>query len=938
MPETTSPDSRTLLSRLDAMQATLRRLGAERDLPGLYRAAVDAAADFFGAAQCSLILRHPTGQAGHHVPAAIGPPPPLDMLRALPPTQDDGWIAACPNCNVYRLADGSATQDVLLALLNNEDAIPGALCLARDGAGAPFGETEIHLLSFFAGQLGVLIQNLSLLAQERRERHLAQTLLKMPRVLLEVRTGSLTSADEGAALTRLLMLLDEVLDCSSASVARLTSNSLTIIAAHGATFLPDLLGFQWPVGQDAKLSAIIEAGQPLLLPDTWADRRWQRWPGSEAIRSWIGVPIWAPGSARHTMDDLLGILNVDGDRCDVFGPADAAVAQAFADQIGVALENERLYAGVARRAADLARLNQTSDRLNASLNLDAVLQNTVTELAQTLHTQHAGLVLFEPATNQGRLAAEYHQQATPADEPLLLPLEGNDALVELLEARTPVVVRDVQTDPLLANLRPVLRWRGIQSILLLPLIMRGAVLGAAVLGEVRQVRDFDAAEVSLAQTLTNQAASAIANALLYDEVRRRATQLQAIQEVTQRINAILDSNELLEQLVNLLADRFGYYHVHVFTVDECGQHLVVRAGSGEAGRRTAEAKVCLRIADEGICGWAARTGQTVVVPDVRLEPRYVSHPTLKDSLSEIAVPIKLCGQVLGVLNVESNQVNAFDDTARFVLETIADGVAVALENARLYTAEQERARQLSVANEQLQALDRMKNEFVQTVSHELRTPLTFIRGYVELLCEGALGDLNQGQAEALDIVFQRTDNIIHLVNDIITLTRAETSQLTLRPIQLGDIAIIAVHSAQAFTAQGGLRLTADVPDNLPVVQGDPQRLAQVFDNLIGNAIKFSPAGGEVRVSVRVSGDNLRTEIADQGIGIPTDKLPYIWDRFYQVDGTTTRRFGGVGLGLSIVQRLVEAHGGQVAVRSIEGQGSTFSFTIPLVKPQEHPTS
>ena len=509
-----------------------------------------------------------------------------------------------------------------------------------------------------------------------------------------------------------------------------------------------------------------------------------------------------------------------------------------------------------------------------------------------------------------------------------IPVAGNLSLARVLETKAPLAIRDAQNDLLLANVREIIVRRGIKSILLLPLVVRGEVIGTIGLDELRAMRDFTPAEIELAQTITNQAASAIANARLYEDVKRRAVQLQTIQEVTGRISAILDPGELLAQVAGLLVSRFGYYHVEVFLVDESGEYLVGRVGCNVAGRQHASEGVRLRIGAEGICGWATGAGQTALVNDVSADPHYVPHPALPETRSELAVPIKLGGRVVGVLNVESDRVGAFDEGDRFLLETLADQVAIALENAHLYATVQERARQFAAANEELKTYDRMKDEFVQTVSHELRTPLTFIKGYVELLLERVMGELNQEQVDALQIVAQRTESIVHLVNDIISLTRSELPSLQLHVLDLREVALLAVQAARAVTERAGLRLTTDFPDSLPEVMGDSQRLSQVFDNLIGNAVKFSPDGGTICVRLRAEEGTVRAEVSDQGIGIPADKLERVWERFYQVDGTTTRRFSGTGLGLAIVKRLIEAHGGQVGAESTVGHGSTFWFAVP----------
>jgi signal transduction histidine kinase len=289
------------------------------------------------------------------------------------------------------------------------------------------------------------------------------------------------------------------------------------------------------------------------------------------------------------------------------------------------------------------------------------------------------------------------------------------------------------------------------------------------------------------------------------------------------------------------------------------------------------------------------------------------------------------GEVIGTIGLDAlKEMREFEPAEIALAQTITNQAATAVANARLYKTIEERARQLEAANEELKALDHMKDDFVQTVSHELRTPLTFIKGYIDLLLEGTLGDLNQEQLDALTIVAERTQNVTSLVNDIISLIRAGTTGLAVQPVDLATVALSSVQSARAVTKQANIHLETDFAEDLPLVLGDPQRLSQVFDNLIGNAIKFGPNGGTIRVSVQPEDRFVRAEITDQGIGVPADKLDRIWERFYQVESATTRRFSGTGLGLTIVKRLVEAHGGRVGVHSVEGQGSTFFFTIPVL--------
>lgn len=266
-----------------------------------------------------------------------------------------------------------------------------------------------------------------------------------------------------------------------------------------------------------------------------------------------------------------------------------------------------------------------------------------------------------------------------------------------------------------------------------------------------------------------------------------------------------------------------------------------------------------------------------------------------------------------------------------LLETLSAQLAVVMENASLYEAAQRHLRELQQAYEELRELDRLKDEFVQNVSHELRTPLTFVKGYIEMLLDGVLGpQLPKEQMEALRVVQQRTDAVIHLVNDILSFQNADREHIDREPISVLKVVQTAVGAARVAAERRGLTIQLASEPGQHLVFGDERRLGQVFDNLLGNAIKFGATGKTIEVRVRSDNGWVTVEVEDHGIGIPEDKQSKIWERFYQVDGSSTRRYGGTGLGLAIVKRIVEAHGGKVGVTSQVGVGSCFSVHLPAL--------
>jgi two-component system, sensor histidine kinase ChiS len=249
-----------------------------------------------------------------------------------------------------------------------------------------------------------------------------------------------------------------------------------------------------------------------------------------------------------------------------------------------------------------------------------------------------------------------------------------------------------------------------------------------------------------------------------------------------------------------------------------------------------------------------------------------------------------------------------------------------------YAAKEREARALVQVNEELRRLDELKSEFLAMVSHELRTPLTAIIGYSRLLMRQVYGPLSSKQLEHQEAIFRSAQRLTDLINDLLDVSQLEAGRVEIQPrptdVQQVVEQVAAVTRVAAHTKQ--IRITSELPTDLPAVVADPTRLHQIFVNLLGNAVKFTPTGGAVRVYGGVHKDQVWAAVEDTGVGIEREELARIWDPFYQVESPMRRRHGGSGLGLAIVRRLVELHGGLVRAES-EGRnrGSRFVFTMPI---------
>jgi len=260
----------------------------------------------------------------------------------------------------------------------------------------------------------------------------------------------------------------------------------------------------------------------------------------------------------------------------------------------------------------------------------------------------------------------------------------------------------------------------------------------------------------------------------------------------------------------------------------------------------------------------------------------------------------------------------------------------ALDKSRLARELHERQQELEAANTDLCRRQREIEGFYHTLSHELKTPLTAAHEFTAILLEGITGELSTDQRRYLEIVLDSCDQMRVFLDDILDATRLETGKLAIRP-QPGDLRALverSVETAALMASEGGVQLEAQVPDGLSRALIDGKRIAQVMNNLLSNAIKFTDAGGHVLVSAEEQEEHLHVSVRDTGRGIPQAEHGRIFDRLYQVEEGNHRSSGGLGLGLHICRQLVELHGGEITLTSTVGEGSCFTFTLPLASTPE----
>lgn len=415
-----------------------------------------------------------------------------------------------------------------------------------------------------------------------------------------------------------------------------------------------------------------------------------------------------------------------------------------------------------------------------------------------------------------------------------------------------------------------------------------------------------------------------------ESLRRRNEYLAASSEIGKIITSTLDLNTVFSKTVNLLIERFSFYHASIFIVEETGFNIVLRESTGAAGAEMKRNNHMLQINDKSVVGKVAQNGQVVVVNDVQADPSHKFNPLLPETRAEAAIPLRIGNRIIGAIDIQAKTVGAFTEDEVNVMQTLADQIAVAIDNARSFVLSQQ-------AVMEMREIDRLKSQFLANMSHELRTPLNSIIGFSRVILKGIDGPVTELQQQDLTAIYNSGQHLLGLINDILDLSKIEAGKMELAfdEVNISDIATSVLSTMSGLVKDRPIQLKRTIEPNLPTVRADAIRVRQVMINLLSNAAKFTEEG-DIQVDVGLkrgpTGRNeIQVSVTDTGPGISKQDQEKLFQAFSQVDDSPTRKTGGTGLGLSICQQLINMHGGRIWVDSDVGKGSTFHFTLPLFR-------
>ncbi len=771
----------------------------------------------------------------------------------------------------------------LLAVPFSSGEIVGALAVEDYEREEAFNEATLRVLNPIAAQVAVSLENARLYAELQQRLSETNTLQEITRVVnsaLDLRTIFERVVNELATAFRYPLV----------GLFTVQGGELHLEAHYG--YEPDEVARFARVPFEAGIvGRCVRTGRAQFVRDVTRDPDYL--PIRDRVRCEIAVPIVAE-------NDVLGVLAVASGADAPLDENDFQLLQTLAGQVATAMVNANLFAQMVRLSEELERhveertreLREERDRidtlyriaveLTASLDLDRVLHRALELVGEAVGADTGALFLVDPQSDYliYRASMRFDESLPPGGRQIQLSRhEGLAGWV--MDNRQSVVIDNVQTDP---------RWVKVpgtetrRSLLGAPLIANEEVLGCIFFNS-DTVGAFHEGHLRLVEAAANQVAASINNAELYRLIRDQAERLGVMLRVQQTEAA--KSQAILESVAD-----------GVMVTDQNGEIILFNAAAERTlGLRRDEVLGRPAVELSGLYGpgaaqWAERLEKWRTAPR-EYQGDYLSERVdLGDRVVSVHVsPVVHGNEYLGLVSV-------FRDITREI------------------------------------EADRAKSEFVARVSHELRTPMTSIKGYADLILLGAAGPINDQQRHFLETVKNNADRLSLLVNDLLDISRIEQGrfELDVREVNLRELIgqILTTFEGRKKNDGRTITITGEVPDDLPIIEGDYDRLTQVFTNLVSNAYQYTPDEGSVTIRACVDGEGVRVDVADTGIGIPEQDQPHVFDRFFRGEShPLVFKSSGTGLGLAIVREMVNMHYGRVWFESEEGKGTTFSVWLPL---------
>ena len=818
------------------------------------------------------------------------------------------------------------------------DGSPIGVILVSRRTVRPFDSKQIELVTTFADQAVIAIENTGLFNELRQRTADLSELLEQQTATSEVL--KIISSSPGELEPVFQNLLDNATRLCVADFGLMfqyNGSSFQLMAQLGADqdFVEYMQCEPFRPGPETLTGRVLQARGPVQIEDFAKSKGYlDRDPlvvvavERGGIRTTLGVPMLRE-------NELIGVISLYRKEVRLFTDKQIELLQNFAAQAVIAIENARLLNELRQSLEQQTATSEVLRVISSSpTNVQPVFDSIAESAVRLCSGQFSFVVRFDGKLMNFASCFGLSAEGLDVFRSIFPRAAGDDTMAGRAILRRAIVeVPDVEIDAAYGvqsqRLARVVAYR---SIVAVPLLHEGNPIGAIAVAR-DNAGSFPERQIALLQAFADQAVIAIRNVRLFDEVRQRTDDLtesleqqtatsevlKLITRSTFNLQTILDT--LIELAANLCDADMGYigrpkddgfFRAEASHGYSSALKEIVNRTPWKAGRESAIGRVLLERAP-------------IHIVDVETDPEYRMVEIQKTGgyRSVFGVPLLREGTLIGVLVLARRSVRPFTDRQIDLVATFADQAVIAIDNVRMFDEIQDKSRQLAEASQH-------KSQFLANMSHELRTPLNAILGYTELMADGAYGEPSEKMGAVLKRLESNGRHLLGLINDVLDLSKIEAGQLQLdlADYTVQDIAHTVRSTLEPLATDKKLAFKLELAPELPPARGDGRRLTQVLINLVGNAIKFTDVG-EVLIKAEANNGSFQVSVRDTGPGISTADQAKLFQEFQQADNTITRKKGGTGLGLAISKQIIEMHGGKIWIDSTFGQGSIFTFTIPI---------
>ncbi|MEW6556166.1 MAG: GAF domain-containing protein [Elusimicrobiota bacterium] len=651
----------------------------------------------------------------------------------------------------------------------------------------------------------------------------------------------------------------------------------------------------------------------------------------EGLMSFVHIPI-------IVNDKAVGVFNVNSDIKSFFDANIVKTLTTLTDYLAIAISNSKMYQDIQEFnkrlelevEATTEELTKTNLRLIAKVKEMKTLNDIIfsatgkVDMNEMFSTVAERLKLVTNVANAGFVIYDEQTKLLVGNcdfDTFNLAAETTDNMLSKSYRNATTFISNELFMENASDLQNLYKKYRITSLIALPLIEK-KVLGLLLLGN-KATGKFSQDDMRFLSVVASQIAELIVRIKLYEQLNHRLNDLMTLRDISNTIKTEPQLEETVEVLAEKSIRALESDYVLCWLLDEPSGALMLKFPP----EMIPQHELQIPKTSTSIIAEIFQKGNIQYLDELELPdgPYQELQKTLQLK-SHLFVPLKVEDKSIGLFCFCSKSQKFFNDEKSRLAELIAGQTAVIVENARIHN-------RLKEINIELERLNKIKDDFVSMVSHELRTPLTAIKGFVHVVLDEEAGKINDQQKKFLRIVEQSSNHLTRLISDLLDLSKIEKGLIILRieKLNLSDVVKKSIETNINQIKHKNINIKLEIDKEIPNIDGDFSRLLQVYDNLVSNAVKFTPNGGDISIIVKNKGDFVLSAITDTGIGIPKEEHEKIFDKFYQIDSSYTRIATGTGLGLYIAKSIIELHGGNIWIDSAPAKGSTFSFLLPKIK-------